>query len=407
MGKSAAPILMGVAAMAIPAAATAIGPSLVGGLSAASTGGLTASTIGTTGLTMGQSLMVGISQASPMMMGLGGYSLGNMMTAQQPQVPDYGSMFQQQQGLLADQHSYGRKNTSDLEGLLEYGSTSEKNYAFDELQRRGEDSARLLEIQTRNDRTAENQDEIDRYVESATPPTEEEMQGLIATLKSSEYAELESDIDEEMTRVKQVMARRGLGSSNAIAQLEARLAEVEQKGKLSIDKDVQDRVLSFQQGVEGIRNEGLNRMLKGAGYEDTASRYNLQLNTQERNLQEGLRTSRTQQTNALGLEKFRADVSAMNNKYTADRDKARSDSMLGLGALGMGMQYFGNNNTPTTTPNTSVPYSSYANNTMAYSSAMPDANSFSNFTSGMPLMPLNQSEPFDRTGIHPNPHKFN
>ena len=125
------------------------------------------------------------------------------------------------------------------------------------------------------------------------------------------------------------------------------MAEVEQKGKLAIDKDVQDRVLSFQQGVEGIRNEGLNRILKGAGFEDTASRYNLQMGQQERNLQEGLRTSRTQQANALGLEKFRADVDAMNTKFVQDAANQRNRSMLGLGAMGMGMQYFGSNKKPT------------------------------------------------------------
>lgn len=351
MGKAAAPILMGVAAMAMPAAATAIGMKM--GMAKAAVGGLTPITTGGGFVT---SALQSVSTMSPLMTGLAGYSMGNQLMTPEPQVPDYGSMFQQQQGLLADSHSFGRKNTADLEGLLEFGSTHEKNQAFDELQRRGEDSARLLEIQTRNDRTAENQDEIDRYVESATPPTEEEMQGLIASLKASEYAELESDIDDEMTRVKQVMARRGLGSSNAIAQLEARLAEVEQQGKLAIDKDVQDRVLGFQQGVEGIRNEGLNRILKGAGYEDTASRYNLQVSQQERNLQEGLRTSRTQQQNALGLEKFRADVNTMNTKFTQDTANQRNSAMLGLGAMGMGMQYFGNNKTPATAPDISNPY---------------------------------------------------
>ncbi len=195
----------------------------------------------------------------------------------------------------------------------------------------------MLEIQTRNERTAENQEDIDRYIEGATPPSDEEMANMIATLKATEYQRLEEDIDEEMTNVKQVMARRGLGSSNAISQLEARLAQVEHEGKLAIDKNVQDRVLSYQQGVQGIRNEGLTRMLKGAGFEDTASRYNLELGQQERNLQEGLRSSKVQQQNALGLEKFRAEVQGLNNKFVAEEQRRNTDAMLGLGAVGMSM----------------------------------------------------------------------
>ena len=300
-----------------------------------------------------------------------GMAANNMMTPD-PQMPDYGGMFQQQQGLLEDQHSFGRKNTADLEGLLEFGSTHEKNQAFDELQRRGEDEARLLEIQTRNERTAENQDEIDRYVDSATPPTDEEMQGLIANLKAAEYRELEEDIDKELTNVSQIMLRRGLGSSNAMSQFQARLAEVEHRGKLAIDKDVQDRVLSFQQGVEGIRNEGLNRIMKGAGFEDTASRYNLQLGQQERNLQEGLRASRTQQTNTLGLEKFRADVDAMNTKFKQESANQRANAMLGLGAMNMATQ-FGSNRIPVTPniPDINNPFQK-SNELTAYSSFMPD-----------------------------------
>lgn len=394
---------MGVAAMALPAAATTFGAKMAGGkaLGLAAGGGLTP-VAGS--LTTGQQLVMGIANASPIMMGLGGYSMGNYITAEQPQMPDYSGMFGMQQSALSQQQSFTRKNTADLEGLLEYGSTAEKNQAFDELQRRGEDSARLLEIQTRRERTADNQEDIDRYIESATPPTDEEMQGLIASLKASEYRELEEDIDREMTNVKQVMARKGLGSSSAIAQLEARLAEVEQRGKLAIDRDVQDRVLNYQKGVEGIRNEGLNRILKGAGFEDTASRYNLQIGQQERNLQEGLRTSRTQDQNALGLEKFRAEVQGLNNQFVQETQAQQNQAMLGLGALGMGMQYFGGNQgSGTTAPKTSVPY-------VQPTASFPMSNPSDPYNVGFPYEPIKTSnylgDDFGRMGIEPNPNRF-
>ena len=202
---------------------------------------------------------------------------------------------------------------------------------------------------------------------------------MIESLKASEYQKLEDDIDEEMTNVKQVMARRGLGSSNSISQLEARLAKVEHEGKLAIDKNVQDKVLSYQQGIQGIRNEGLNRMLKGAGFEDTASRYNLEVGQQERNLQEGLRASKTNATNTLGLEKFRAEVQGLNNKFVADSAKQRSDAMLGLGAMGMAMNPGGTRNLNDTGGGAGLknPYEQPGFLPNIYSPAQPDL-SFSN-----------------------------
>ena len=290
-------------------------------------------------------------------MGIGTAAMGALTP--EPQMPDYGSQFAGAQGLLDTQQSFTRRSTADLENSLEFGSEYEKNQAFDELNRRGEDSERLLEISTRNDRTAENQADIDRYIMDSAPANEAEIQDMIASLTASEYRELEDDIDEEMTNVKQVMARRGLGSSNAIAQLEARLAEVEQKGKLAIDKNVQDRVLSYQNQVGTIRDQGLNRLLKGANYEDTTSRYNIALGDQQRNLNDAFRSSRAADTTNLGLDKFRAEVQGLDNQFKADTQSRNNTALLGLGAaqlLGGGGGLFGNNN-KTTVPATNNYYS--------------------------------------------------
>jgi hypothetical protein len=337
--------------MAIGAATGGLGAPAVAGT------GITGTVGGTLfGVAKGATLSAMQSAATGALIGGLGSVATSAMMGPEPQMPDYGSQFAGAQGLLDTQQSFTRRSTADLENSLEFGSEYEKNQAFDELNRRGEDSARLLEISTRNDRTAENQADIDRYIMDSAPANEAEIQDMIASLTASEYRELEDDIDEEMTNVKQVMARRGLGSSNAIAQLEARLAEVEQKGKLAIDKNVQDRVLSYQNQVGVIRDQGLNRLLKGSNYEDTTSRYNIALGDQQRNLNDAFRSSRAADTTNLGLDKFRAEVQGLDNQFKADTQSRNNTALLGLGAaqlLGGGGGLFGNNNKT----NTSNPYS--------------------------------------------------
>ena len=286
----------------------------------------------------------------------------DVLMGPEPQMPDYSTQFQGAQSFVDNQQSFTRRSTADLENSLEFGSEYEKNQAFDELNRRGEDAGRLNEIKTRNDRTAENQADIDRYITDNSPPSDEELEVLMANLASQEYQELEDDVDDRLTEVRQVQAARGLGSSNALSQLEARLAEIEQKGKQDIDQNVQDRVLSYQSGVSNLYNQGLNRLLQGAGYEDTASRYSIGLADQQRSLNQNLRNARTATTSNLGLEKFRTEVQGLNNQYKADVDSRNNNALLGLGAVqlasGSDGLFGSNNKTPTvpTTPTTSNPY---------------------------------------------------
>ncbi len=332
-GRATMPILIGLTAMAMPAMATTIGAKMAGGkaLAAAAGGGLTPVS---TSLTMGQQLVMGIANASPIMMGLGGYSVGNMMNPE-PELPDYSGMFAQQQGQLTEQQSFGRKPTGELEQMLEYGTDYEKNQAFAELERRGEDETRLMEIQTRRDRTDERQAEIDDYIDRNAPPTEGELDILRATLVREEEDKLNRDIEAERTRAKQVMARRGLGSSNALSQLNARLEDVRAKGGLAIRNDVNNRVLNYAKGIGSLQDQGLTRLMQASSMEDATSRFDLGMQDAERRLQEGLRQSSTAQQNELALNKFRADVTGMNQQYEQQVAKQNADAQLALGAVGI------------------------------------------------------------------------
>lgn len=332
-GRATMPILIGLTAMAMPAMATTFGAKMAGGkaLMGAAGGGLTPVS---TSLTMGQQLVMGIANASPIMMGLGGYSMGNMMTPE-PELPDYSGMFAQQQGQLTEQQSFGRKPTGELEQMLEYGTDYEKNQAYGELERRGEDETRLMEIQTRRDRTDERQGEIDEYIDRNAPPTEGELDILRASLIQEEEDKLDADIEAERTRAKQVMARRGLGSSNALSQLNARLEDVRAKGGLAIRNDVNNRVINYAKGIGSLQDQGLTRLMQASSMEDATSRFDLGMQDSERRLQEGLRQSSTSQQNELALNKFRADVTGMNTQYEQQMAKQNANAQLALGAVGI------------------------------------------------------------------------
>ena len=263
-----------------------------------------------------------------------GMAMNNMMTPE-PEAPDYSGMFAQQQGQLTEQQSFGRRPTGELEQMLEYGTDYEKNQAYGELQRRGEDETRLMEIQTRRDRTDERQGEIDDYIDRNAPPTEGELDILRATLVQEEEDKLDRDIEAERTRAKQVMARRGLGSSNALSQLNARLEDVRAKGGLAIRNDVNNRVINYAKGIGSLQDQGLTRLMQASSMEDATSRFDLGMQDSERRLQEGLRQSSTAQQNELALNKFRADVTGMNQQYEQQMARQNANAQLALGAVGI------------------------------------------------------------------------
>ena len=272
---------------------------------------------------MGQSLLTGAAM---------GY-LGGMQ--EEPVAPDYSNMFAQQQGQLTQQQSFGRKATGELEQMLEFGSDYEKNQAYDELQRRGEDTQRLDDLSTRRGRTEERQGEIDEYIDRNAPPNEDELNILRASLVTQEEDKLDADIEAERIRAKQVMARKGLGSSNALSQLNARLEDVRAKGKLAIRNDVDSRVVNYAKGISSLQSEGLNRLMSASSMEEATSRYDLGMQDSERKLQEGLRQSSIASQNTMALEKFRAEVTGQNQAYEKAMESQNNTAMLGLGAMGI------------------------------------------------------------------------
>ena len=316
--------------------------AMTGGIGAASAAGTVAGT-GMTGTLGG--MMFGVAEGAKLtvlqgamtgalMGGATSMAMGAMM-GPEPQAPDYSQMFGQQQSMLTEQQSFNRRPTGELEQMLEFGTDYEKNQAHDELSRRGEDEQRLTEIATRRDRTDERQGEIDDYIERNAPPTEDELDILRASLVAEEEGKLDADIEAERTRAKQVMARRGLGSSNALSQLNARLEDVRAKGNLAIRNDVNNRVLNYAQGVGSLQTTGLNRLMQASSMEDATSRYDLDMGDAERRLQEGLRQSSTANQNQLALNKFRAEVTGMNTAYEQQMASQQNTALLGLGALGI------------------------------------------------------------------------
>ena len=268
---------------------------------------------------------------------IGGVGAGamQMMTPDLPAQPDYSQQFGEQQAMLTQQQSFGRRSTGELEQMLEFGTDYEKNQAFDELQRRGEDEQRLVDLQTRRGRSEERQGEIDDYIDRNAPPTEDELNILRATLVREEEDKLDADIEAERTRAKQVMARRGMGSSNAMSQLNARLEDVRYKGNLAIRNDVNNRVLNYAKGVGSLQDQGLQRLMSASSMDEATSRFDIAMQDSERKLQEGLRQSSTANQNALALNKFRTEVTGLNNAYEAELNRQNTTALLGLGALGI------------------------------------------------------------------------
>ena len=141
VGSMIVPMAIGVGAgfMFAPAGATAMG------------GGTAAGGFGKVFAEKGFMAAMKTASFSNMASMVGGFGASMLMAPKQPQMPDYSQQFGEQQTLLAQEQSYGRRGTSDLENILLTGSEFEKNQAFDELRRRGEDETKLLEMISNSD----------------------------------------------------------------------------------------------------------------------------------------------------------------------------------------------------------------------------------------------------------------
>jgi hypothetical protein len=277
----------------------------------------------------------GFLASTPFSMGasmLGGLGANMMMQPQQPQMPDYSSQFGQQQQQLTQEQSYGRRGTSDLENILLTGSEFEKNQAFDELSRRGEDKNKLLEMSGRSTRSAEDQNKLDQFVEDNAPPTDTEMEIMAAQIQGEREASLDRDMEAERTRLKQISATRGTLDSNRNREMNLRLAEIAGANRADLGRSARSEAVEWQKGIQDIGTQGFNRLLQGAGYAETQNRYNIELSEAERRYQEGLRRAKTDDQRSLEFQKFQADMDRQLAMYTqkSETARAKASQMAGL-----------------------------------------------------------------------------
>ncbi len=277
----------------------------------------------------------GFLASTPFSMGasmLGGLGASMMMAPQQPQMPDYSSQFGQQQAQLTQEQSYGRRGTAELEGILLTGSEFEKNQAFDELRRRGEDENKLMEMSGRSTRSAEDQAALDQFVEENKPPTDTEMELMAAQIQAERQESFDRDMEAERTRLKQISATRGTLDSSRNREMNLRLAEISAANKADLGRSSRAEAVEFQKGIQDIGTQGYNRLLQGAGFAETQNRYDIELSEAERRYQEGLRRAKTDDQRGLEFQKFQADMDRQLAVYNQQNEtsRARAAQMAGL-----------------------------------------------------------------------------
>ena len=272
------------------------------------------------------------AQTASMISGLGASML---MAPKQPQMPDYSQQFGQQQAQLTQEQSYGRRGGAELEQILLTGSEFEKNQAFDELRRRGEDENKLLEMSGRSTRSAEDQAKLDQFTEENAPPTDTEMELMAAQIQSERQDSLDRDMEAERTRLKQISAARGTLDSNRNREMNLRLAEISAANKADLGRQSRAEAVEFQKGIQDIGTQGFNRLLQGAGYAETQNRYNIELSEAERRYQESLRGAKTEDQRSLAFQKFQADLDRQLAVYNQENEtsRARASQYLGLAEI--------------------------------------------------------------------------
>jgi hypothetical protein len=311
---------------------------MTGGWGAGVSGGFgnTVAAEGAKGLTAGLSNALSIGQATAGALIGGVTSAGfSMMTPKQPQMPDYSQQFQGMQQDLTQQQSYGRRGTADLESILLTGSEFEKNQAFDELRRRGEDETKLLEMSGRSTRSASDQAALDQFTEENAPPSASDLELMAAQLQAERESGFARDLEAERTRLKQISAARGTLDSNRNREMNLRLAEIAAANRAELGSRARAEAVQFQTGIQDLQTTGYNRLLQGAGYAETQNRYNIELAEAERRYQESLRGAKNEDQRNLAFSKFQADLdrqlAVYNNEAAASRNRAMQQA--GLAAI--------------------------------------------------------------------------
>lgn len=279
-----------------------------------------------------------------------GGGLATAVLTPTPQVPDFSSNFAEQQQFNTNQQSFTRFGTSQLEGILENGTDFEKNQAFDELRRRGEDSTRLQEISDRSTRTAERQGELDQFVADNAPPSTSEIEEIANQLALERLAGFDEDLDAERVRLKQISASRGTLDSNRNDDLNLRLAAIGAQNKADIRNNALDTATGFQSDIQGIADQGFARLVQGGKIADEQSRFDIGLAEAERRYQEQLRGARTTSQRNTAFQNFQADLDRQLAVFQQRSADNRSQAQLGLGLAQAGL--FSQNFAPAATGTT-------------------------------------------------------
>jgi len=250
-----------------------------------------------------------------------------------PEQPDFSSQFAGQQAFLDQSQSFGRRSLPELENLLESGSEYEKNQAFDELRRRGEDETRLRDIATRQGRTSEDQSRIDEFISANAPPSEDELRALAFALADERIAGFDEDVDKERTRLKQISARRGTLDSSRNDQLNLELASLAARNRGGIRSEALGSATKFQSDIQNIGNVGLNRILQGANFSQEQQRFDIGFNEAERRFQESLRGTRNQDQRDQAFKAFQSDLDRQLAVFEQRSTDATAANALSLGII--------------------------------------------------------------------------
>jgi hypothetical protein len=260
--------------------------------------------------------------------------LGSAMLSTPPDVPDFQNDFQFQSDLLDRQNSFGRRNDFELRDLLENGSENDKNLAFDELRRRGEDEDVLREIEGRSTRSDQDQSLLDQFNVDNQAPTSEESEALRALYEAAGQAGLDEELDDIFTQIKQKSAGRGTLDSSRNDQLNIAAAAEANKQSLLYKTAAAQTVGVIQSGDEKLRQANFNRMLSTGNFAKQQGDASLQFATAERKYQEALRAAPTAQARALAFQRFQADIDRQLAVYNQGSTTARDRGNLGLGIVG-------------------------------------------------------------------------
>ena len=109
---------------------------------------------------------------------------------------------------------------------------------------------------------------------------------------------------------------------------ENRLAEI---------STAQGRSAERQADIQGIANQGYNRLLKGSSLAEEQSRFDLGLTEAERRYQENLRTARTSDQRNVAFQNFQSDLDRQIAVFQQRSQDSRSEAQLGLGIAQAGL----------------------------------------------------------------------